>query len=129
MKGQKPMLSNAYVVLWRSTRTVAYVSVNAKFEMGWETRYFPAANPEDVSVIRIDGVASQTGDEPALFFSENLGSRDGMDFTLFAEPGHDREAVARAKAYLRHNRDVLQINVIRIDELIHKPAPPALEHP
>jgi hypothetical protein len=52
-----------------------------------------------------------------IWWSERLGQQ-GATFCLFVLPDIDPAAVARVRAHLRANRDVVAISSIRIKELI-----------
>lgn len=84
------------------------------WEDGWEGRWFPDAKIVDVEAWHVDGVAED------IFFNEELAGPDGMSFLLFPEPKHDNEAVKKAKAWLRHSRDVVRIYVRRIEFMKEK---------
>lgn len=57
--------------------------------------------------------ASHTCTVPPVFFTEELAGRNGMAFFLLVEPHHSRENLARACNWLRMNRDVVSITLLR----------------
>jgi len=48
-----------------------------------------------------------------IAFEERLANRDGMCFTLLLEDHHTADDVRIAKRYLRRNRDVVEIDILR----------------
>jgi len=116
------MMTSVYMILWtrQGEKTEGKLAVISNFVDGWEQRYFPQADPANVTAYNISSVAKDTAEEPCLFYSDNGHTRDGAAFILFAEPGHNASAIAKAKSYLRNNFDVTGIRVIHVD-LLHEP--------
>ena len=60
---------------------------------------------------RAEGVTGD-GDYQDMLFSSYLTGPQGARFELFQEKQHGPEAIAKAKAYLKRNFDVVQIYII-----------------
>lgn len=59
-----------------------------------------------------DAIAVLKEGEDRLY-EERLANRDGMCFTLLLEEHHTADDVRIAKRYLRRNRDVVEIDILR----------------
>jgi len=60
---------------------------------------------------RAEGVTGE-GEPEDMLFSSYITGPQGARFELFQEKQHGPEAIAKAKAYLKRNFDVVQIYII-----------------
>lgn len=53
------------------------------------------------------------GDSSDMFYTMHVTGPQGARYELLQESHHTKEDIKRAKAYLRHNFDVIKITIIK----------------
>lgn len=71
-------------------------------------------DPDRGYAYSLDG-ATGAGEPSDLWYAGELSGPDGMHYTLFREPQHTPEDVARAKEYCRRRFDVTGFSVVRVE--------------
>lgn len=64
---------------------------------------------------RMQGDYIASASSQGVAYLEELAGSQGMDFALLREPAHSNEDIDRAKRWLRANRDVVTIRVLRLE--------------
>lgn len=84
------------------------------YDGNWQARYFGrGASWENVQAFSL--FDDEDGKTPGgVRYHDELANCNGSSFSLFAEPHHTREDIARAKAWIRNRRDVVSIRVRRL---------------
>lgn len=71
-------------------------------------------SPESFADYRASAIRHNEITPSGVLYNWGLANCDGAWFHLLAEPGvTTKEAIASAKAYLKRNRDVVRIDVLR----------------